>query len=57
MPDVRGFSARDALRALAAAGLTVRVHGVGLVATQSPEPGEPIENGEWTTLELGRGAQ
>jgi cell division protein FtsI (penicillin-binding protein 3) len=57
MPDVRGLSVRDALRTLAALGLTVRVHGTGLVADQSPEPGESIDNVEWSTLELRRGSQ
>jgi cell division protein FtsI (penicillin-binding protein 3) len=54
MPDVRGLSARDAVRVLNGAGLQVRVTGVGVVASQSPDPGEPIETGSWGTLELRR---
>ena len=55
MPDVRGLSARDAMRVLSQAGLSVRVSGSGSVATQSPEPGQPIEAGGWSTIELRRG--
>ena len=55
MPDVRGLNARDALRVLGNAGLVVRLSGSGSVAAQSPEPGEPIESGAWSTLELRRG--
>jgi cell division protein FtsI/penicillin-binding protein 2 len=57
MPDVRGLSARDALRVLGAVGLTVRVNGSGLVAVQTPLPGEPIESGGKSVLELRRAAE
>jgi len=56
MPDVRGMSARDALRVLSGFGLAVHVSGTGSVATQVPEPGDPIDAGGWSTLELRRGA-
>jgi cell division protein FtsI (penicillin-binding protein 3) len=42
-PDLRGLSARDAIRALARMGLTARVHGAGVVAEQRPEPGVPLD--------------
>ena len=54
MPDVRGLSARDALRVLGSAGLAVRVTGTGSVSAQTPAPGEPIESGGWGVLELRR---
>jgi cell division protein FtsI (penicillin-binding protein 3) len=53
MPDVRGLGARDALRVLTGVGLAVRVSGSGIVAAQTPEPGEPIEGG-WSVLQLRR---
>jgi hypothetical protein len=44
VPDVRGLSARDAMRKLAKAGLSAQMTGDGFVASQDPAPGEPIEN-------------
>ena len=44
VPDVRGLSARDAMRKLAQAGLSARMTGDGYVVSQDPAPGEPIEN-------------
>jgi cell division protein FtsI (penicillin-binding protein 3) len=43
VPDVRGMSARDAIRTLARLGLTARVHGTGTVTEQRPEAGTPLE--------------
>jgi cell division protein FtsI (penicillin-binding protein 3) len=54
MPDVRGLAVRDALRLLSRAGLQVRANGNGFVATQSPAPGEPVESGSWSVLQLRR---
>jgi cell division protein FtsI/penicillin-binding protein 2 len=54
MPDVRGMSARDAIRVLSAAGLVVRLTGNGVVDAQTPEPGRPIESGESSVIELRR---
>lgn len=54
MPDVRGLSARDAVRVLSAAGLMVRLDGTGTVTVQSPAPGEPIEGGMASALILRR---
>jgi len=54
MPDVRGLAARDALRALGAVGLTVRLDGDGFVVSQTPAPGEAIETGGLSQLLLRR---
>jgi cell division protein FtsI (penicillin-binding protein 3) len=54
MPDVRGLAARDALRTLGAAGLSVHLNGAGFVASQTPEPGQPIEKGDVSVLNLRR---
>lgn len=53
-PDLRGMSARESLRVLAQLGLTARLRGAGLVVTQQPEPGSPIERGSNATLWLDR---
>jgi cell division protein FtsI (penicillin-binding protein 3) len=42
-PDLRGLSAREAIRTLSQMGLTARVHGAGLVVDQRPEPGAVLE--------------
>ena len=61
VPDLRGMSARDAIRALARLGLTARLHGTGLVADQRPEPGTPLEGRTscelWLDRELQAGTQ
>ena len=54
MPDVRGLSARDALRVLGKAGLFAVFNGSGIVATQTPAAGQPIESGGTGVLELRR---
>ncbi len=56
MPDVRGLSAREAVRVLGGVGLSARLHGSGFVATQAPSPGTPIETGTWGALDLDRAA-
>jgi cell division protein FtsI (penicillin-binding protein 3) len=56
MPDVRGLTAREALRALDAAGLLVRVTGLGVVTAQTPKAGDPITPGEVSSLQFGRPA-
>ena len=43
VPDLRGLSARDAIRTLAKLGLTARLHGTGVVSEQKPEPGTPLD--------------
>jgi cell division protein FtsI (penicillin-binding protein 3) len=54
LPDLRGLSARDAMRSLAQLGLRPRLRGVGMVIDQSPAPGEPLEPGTVCTLMLDR---
>lgn len=51
LPDLRGLSARDALRVLTKIGLTARLKGNGVVTSQAPPPGTLIEPG--MTCELG----
>ena len=43
MPDLRGLSARAAVRTLARVGLVPRMKGDGFVATQSPAAGSPLD--------------
>ena len=54
MPDLRGMSARDALRTLGKLGLTARLRGRGLVVEQTPAPGMPFERGVTCALVLDR---
>jgi beta-lactam-binding protein with PASTA domain len=42
IPDVRGLSAREAARVLAAAGVQVRLSGSGVVSRQQPAAGTVI---------------
>jgi cell division protein FtsI (penicillin-binding protein 3) len=53
MPDLRGYSAREALRTLTRIGATAHLIGQGLVVEQSPAPGEPLDV-EHTVLTLDR---
>jgi cell division protein FtsI (penicillin-binding protein 3) len=43
VPDVRGMSAREAVRKLVTLGLNAHVSGDGVVVSQSPEPGTPFD--------------
>jgi cell division protein FtsI (penicillin-binding protein 3) len=54
MPDVRGLSAREALRVLAAVGVDARITGDGFVATQEITPGTTIAPGQACGLVLRR---
>ena len=54
MPDVIGLGAREAMRVLTQSGLAVRVQGDGIVTTQSPAAGEPVDAGGVTHLQLDR---
>jgi len=54
LPDLRGMSAREALRELARLGLTARMQGAGVVTEQTPAPGSVIEPGAACTLVLNR---
>jgi cell division protein FtsI (penicillin-binding protein 3) len=53
-PDLRGLSARDALRLLARLGMTARLNGAGVVVRQAPEPGAAVDRGAAATLWLER---
>jgi cell division protein FtsI (penicillin-binding protein 3) len=53
-PDLRGLSARDALRTLARLGVTARLHGAGIVVDQTPAAGTPLERGTHCLLQLDR---
>ena len=53
-PDLRGLSARAALRTLAQLGLSARLQGRGQVVEQTPAPGSPLERGVTCTLVLDR---
>jgi cell division protein FtsI (penicillin-binding protein 3) len=54
LPDLRGMSAREALRELARAGLTAKMLGTGVVVEQDPPAGSPFEPGATCTLLLDR---
>ena len=54
MPDVRGMSARSAIRRLLQNHVNARIAGDGLVVEQSPEAGAPIVPGENALLRLSR---
>jgi cell division protein FtsI (penicillin-binding protein 3) len=56
MPDLRGLSARQALRTLSRIGMNVRLSGDGSVVQQTPEAGAPLVHGDACSLILGRGA-
>jgi cell division protein FtsI (penicillin-binding protein 3) len=56
LPDLRGLSAREALKVLTKVGLTARLTGSGIVTTQRPAAGTPIEPGMTTELWLERSA-
>jgi cell division protein FtsI (penicillin-binding protein 3) len=54
LPDLRGLSAREALRVLTTIGLTAQLKGNGIVASQSPAPGTSIVPGMSCVLKLER---
>ena len=54
MPDLRGRSAREALRTLTRIGASARITGQGVVIEQTPPAGEPLGTGEVGILKLGR---
>ncbi len=56
MPDLRGLSARSAVRALARAGFTPRVAGQGVVTAQDPMAGTALGPGTSVRLWLDREA-
>jgi cell division protein FtsI (penicillin-binding protein 3) len=54
MPDLRGLSAREALRLLSRIGMTATMTGDGFVLEQSPAPGSALVRGEACALTLAR---
>jgi stage V sporulation protein D (sporulation-specific penicillin-binding protein) len=56
MPDLRGLSARSAVRTLARAGFTSRVAGQGVVTAQDPMAGTALDPGTSVRLWLDRDA-
>jgi cell division protein FtsI (penicillin-binding protein 3) len=56
MPDLRGHSAREALRVLTSIGAAAKISGHGFVVEQTPEAGAPLGEGEIAFLKLGRHA-
>jgi cell division protein FtsI (penicillin-binding protein 3) len=45
VPDLRGMSAREAVRALVKVGMSPRLSGDGVVTSQTPAPGELLRGG------------
>ncbi|HUP40162.1 MAG TPA: penicillin-binding transpeptidase domain-containing protein, partial [Vicinamibacterales bacterium] len=54
LPDLRGLGAREALRVLTKIGMTARLIGNGVVTSQVPSAGTPIEPGMTCELKLAR---
>ena len=54
VPDLRGLSAREAVSVLTKIGLTARLRGSGVVTSQTPAAGTPIEPGMACDLTLAR---
>src|SRR5688572_26482685 len=54
LPDFRGLSAREALRLMTRMGVTARLTGNGVVTSQTPSAGTPIEPGMACELKLER---
>jgi cell division protein FtsI (penicillin-binding protein 3) len=58
-PDLTGMGARDALMLLSRLGLSARLHGDGVVASQRPEAGAPLDASlrasVWLTRRPGEG--
>jgi cell division protein FtsI (penicillin-binding protein 3) len=53
-PDLAGMNARDAVRVLTRMGIGARLHGTGLVVSQQPAPGSPLNSTEVASLWLAR---
>jgi cell division protein FtsI (penicillin-binding protein 3) len=54
LPDLRGLSAREALRVLTRIGLAARLSGTGVVTSQTPVAGSTIDRGAICELRLER---
>jgi membrane peptidoglycan carboxypeptidase len=54
MPDLRGLSVRDVVRACAQLGMQLEAHGEGRVVKQTPESGSELRNGQTIYVDFGR---
>ena len=54
MPDLRGLSAREALRTIGRLGMTAKLKGSGFVIEQQPAPGSVLVPGDSVSATLGR---
>jgi len=54
VPDLRGMSARDAVRKLVKLGMNARATGDGVVVSQTPAAGSPIDGDTLCRLVLER---
>ena len=57
MPDLQGLSLREAALLAARHGLAVTIEGSGVVSSQSPLPGSPLEAGMTCSLTLSAGSR
>jgi cell division protein FtsI/penicillin-binding protein 2 len=57
VPDLRGMSAREAVRKLVTLGMHARASGDGIVVSQDPQPGAPLDPGTVCRLVLDRKSQ
>jgi hypothetical protein len=54
VPDLRGLSAREAVRTLVKIGLNARASGDGFVVSQTPAPGAVLDPGTTCQIVLAR---
>ncbi len=54
MPDLRGLSVRDVVRACSRLGMQLEAHGEGRVVKQTPESGAELRNGQTIYVDFGR---
>jgi cell division protein FtsI (penicillin-binding protein 3) len=54
MPDLRGLSVRDVVRACAQLGMQLEAHGEGRVVKQTPESGTELSTGQIIYVDFGR---
>jgi cell division protein FtsI (penicillin-binding protein 3) len=50
VPDASGLAARDAVRAVGAAGLVPEIEGTGRLVRQNPQPGQAVPKGSSVRL-------
>jgi cell division protein FtsI (penicillin-binding protein 3) len=54
MPDLRGLSVRDVVRACAQLGMQLEAHGEGRVVKQRPESGAELRSGQTVYVDFGK---